>query len=65
MNQKEYELLTNIIGRTSIIISLEGNAIKRQAKKDALRLFISDLIGTLKSEYRSFDEAKFLAKINP
>lgn len=61
MNQKEYELLAGVIHRTAAVGRMERNAIKRQAKSDALRLLVSDLTGTLKHTYpKTFDEAKFL-----
>lgn len=59
MNMKEFLLLQGVIGRTRQVMNLDKNAIRRQAKNDALNLLTTDLIATLKHEYASFDEDKF------
>lgn len=61
MNQKEYDLIGGAIYRTRTVADIEGNTIKREAKRAALRLLVADLTGTLAHEYpKTFDQAKFL-----
>lgn len=61
MNQREYTILGGAIHRTLTIVSLDKNAVRRQAKRDAIRLLVSDLDGTLGHEYpKTFDRDKFL-----
>jgi hypothetical protein len=61
VNKREYTILAGVIGRTTQIMNMDKNAVRRQAKHAALSLLTTDLTATLAHEYpKTFNEAKFL-----
>jgi len=59
MNQKEYELIAGALARTRMVANMDKNAVRRQAKLQALQLVQIDLVANMKHHYASFDEEKF------
>lgn len=50
MTKKDLTNLQNAIGRTRMICEMDKNAIRRNAKLDALSLLVSDLSATFKTK---------------
>jgi hypothetical protein len=62
MTKQDYELIAGSMRRTVQVIEwLEKNEVKRQAKRDAMKLLAQDLSGSLANDNPLFDGDKFLA----
>jgi len=57
MTKKDYKIIATAIWRTGFIE--DKNQVRQQAKTDARRLIVSNLIADLKEENFCFDVKKF------
>jgi len=58
MSKKDYNLIATAIWRAGVIG--DKNQVRQQAKTDARRLIVNNLIADLKKENPRFDSKKFL-----
>ncbi len=61
MTKKDYILISGAVHRTRMIMNMDKNSVRKQAKQEALHLLATDLTATLKHDNPLFDEDKFLA----
>lgn len=62
MSKRDYVLIAGSVYRTlQIAEMLEGNQIKKQAKRETVRLVAHDLAGSLQGDNPNFDQDKFLS----
>ena len=60
MTKKDYQIIAAAIYRTRMIQDLDKNAVRKQAKRDAIHLLVTDLTASLAHDNDMFDKDKFL-----
>lgn len=60
MERRHFELIAGSVSRSRMAKGLEGNAVKRTAALDGIRLVAIDLAATLANDNPNFDRARFM-----